>query len=87
MDSETLYIFFSWFFILFGIIAIIWGILLIHEIPVDIAKKNHHSQVKAIKAMTFSGLFLFPLFLAAIIWAYYDPKNPDFNTSPNTELS
>jgi len=63
----------SLFLILFAVIIIVWGIAVVHTLPGRIAKKRHHSQAKAIEITAYLGLLVFPLWMAALIWAYLVP--------------
>lgn len=63
----------SLFLILFAVIIIIWGIAVVHTLPGKIAKKRHHSQYQAIEITAYLGLLVFPLWMAALIWAYLVP--------------
>jgi hypothetical protein len=59
--------------ILFAVIIIVWGIAVVHTLPGKIATKRGHSQVKAIEITSYLGLLVFPLWMAALIWAYIAP--------------
>lgn len=59
--------------ILFAVIIIVWGIAVVHTLPGKIAKKRGHSQVEAIEITSYLGLLVFPLWMAALIWAYLVP--------------
>jgi hypothetical protein len=59
--------------ILFAIIIITLGIIKIHTLPGKIAKKRNHPQVEAIEITAYLGLLVFPLWMAALIWAYIKP--------------
>jgi len=63
----------SLFLILFAVIIIVWGIAVVHTLPGRIAKKRHHSQAEAIEITAYLGLLVFPLWMAALIWAYLVP--------------
>ena len=63
----------SLFLILFAVIIIVWGIAVVHTLPGRIAKKRHHSQQQAIEITAYLGLLVFPLWMAALIWAYLVP--------------
>ena len=63
----------SLFLILFAVIVIVWGIAVVHTLPGKIAKKRGHSQVEAIEITSYLGLLVFPLWMAALIWAYLVP--------------
>ena len=59
--------------ILFAVIIIVWGIAVVHTLPGKIARKRHHSQAEAIEITAYLGLLVFPLWMAALIWAYLVP--------------
>jgi hypothetical protein len=59
--------------ILFAVIIIVWGVAVVHTLPGKIAKKRNHSQVEAIEITSYLGLLVFPLWMAALIWAYLVP--------------
>lgn len=59
--------------ILFAVIIIVWGIAVVHTLPGKIAKKRGHSQIEAIEITSYLGLLVFPLWMAALIWAYLVP--------------
>jgi ACR3 family arsenite efflux pump ArsB len=63
----------SLFLIVFAVIIIVWGIAVVHTLPGKIAKKRGHSQVEAIEITSYLGLLVFPLWMAALIWAYLVP--------------
>jgi ACR3 family arsenite efflux pump ArsB len=63
----------SLFLILFAVIIIVWGIAVVHTLPGKIAKKRGHTQVEAIEITSYLGLLVFPLWMAALIWAYLVP--------------
>ncbi|MGD2076599.1 MAG: superinfection immunity protein [Gammaproteobacteria bacterium] len=59
--------------IVVAVIIIVWGIAVVHTLPGKIATKRGHSQVKAIEITSYLGLLVFPLWMAALIWAYIEP--------------
>jgi uncharacterized membrane protein len=63
----------SLFLIFFAVLVIIVGIVVVHELPGKIAAKRHHPQIDAIKIMSYLGLIVFPLWMFALIWAYFRP--------------
>ena len=63
----------SLFLILFVVILLVWGIAIVHTLPGKIAKKRNHSQTEAIEIMSYLGLLVFPLWMAALIWSYMAP--------------
>jgi hypothetical protein len=56
--------------IFFSIIVIILGIIKIHTYPGKIAKARNHPQTEAIEVTSLLGLLIFPLWMAALVWAY-----------------
>jgi len=60
----------SLFLIFFSIIVIVLGIIKIHTYPGKIAKERNHPQVEAIEVTSLLGLLIFPLWMAALVWAY-----------------
>jgi hypothetical protein len=59
--------------IVFAVVIIVWGIAVVHTLPGKIAAQRGHSQVKAIEITSYLGLLVFPLWMAALIWAYIVP--------------
>ena len=56
--------------IFFSIIVITLGIIKIHTYPGKIAKARNHPQTEAIEVTSLLGLLIFPLWMAALVWAY-----------------
>ena len=56
--------------IFFSVIVITLGIIKIHTYPGKIAKARNHPQVEAIEVTSLLGLLIFPLWMAALVWAY-----------------
>lgn len=56
--------------VLFAVIVIILGIVKIHTYPGKVAKARNHPQVEAIEVTSLLGLLAFPLWMAALVWAY-----------------
>ena len=65
--------FIALFLIFFTVLTIVVGIVVVHELPGNIAEQRHHPQVDAIKIMRYLGLIVFPLWMAALIWAHFRP--------------
>jgi len=62
--------------ILIGVV--IWLVVLLGNMPGEIARKNNHPQVKAITALGWIGLITMGLgWFIAIVWAYYQPDTAD----------
>jgi hypothetical protein len=85
----------SLFLIFFAIIVIVLGIIKIHTYPGKIAKARNHPQVEAIEVTSLLGLLIFPLWMAALVWAYsgavvgnlYKREDTADPESPSDELS
>jgi len=60
----------SLFLIFFSVVAITLGIIKIHTYPGKIAKDRNHPQYEAIEVTSLLGLLIFPLWMAALVWAY-----------------
>jgi len=60
----------SLFLIFFSVIVITLGIIKIHTYPGKIAKERNHPQTEAIEVTSLLGLLIFPLWMAALVWAY-----------------
>jgi len=56
--------------ILSSIVIIVLGIVKLHTYPGQIAMQRNHPQTKAIEVCSLLGLIVFPLWMAALIWAY-----------------
>ena len=56
--------------IFFSVIVITLGIIKIHTYPGKIAKARKHPQTEAIEVTSLLGLLIFPLWMAALVWAY-----------------
>lgn len=67
----TLLDYVSLFLIFFSILMIVVGIVVVHEIPGKVAKARNHPQLDAIKITSYLGLLVFPLWMAALIWAHF----------------
>jgi hypothetical protein len=60
----------SLFIIVLAVLTIILGIVKIHTYPGKIAKERNHPQLAAIEVTSLLGLLIFPLWMAALVWAY-----------------
>jgi len=58
------------FLILSSIVIITLGIVKLHTYPGQIAAQRNHPQTKAIEVCSLLGLIVFPLWMAALVWAY-----------------
>ena len=56
--------------IFFSVIVIILGIIKVHTYPGKVAKARNHPQTEAIEVTSLLGLLIFPLWMAALVWAY-----------------
>ena len=62
--------------ILFSVIIIALAIIFVHTMPGKIARSRNHPQAEAIEITSLLGLLVFPLWMAALIWAYIKPTQP-----------
>lgn len=61
---------------------VIWLVVLLGNMPGEIARKRNHSQADAISALGWIGLITMGVgWFIAIVWAYYRPPGSDFNES------
>jgi len=59
--------------ILLCIIIIVLFIIFVHTMPGKIARKRGNPQAEAIEILSLLGLLIFPLWMAALVWAYLRP--------------
>lgn len=59
--------------IFFSVIVIILFIIFVHTMPGKIARKRGNPQAEAIEILSLLGLLIFPLWMAALVWAYMRP--------------
>jgi len=59
--------------ILCCVIVVILFIVLVHTMPGKIARKRNNPQAEAIEILSLLGLLIFPLWMAALVWAYVRP--------------
>jgi hypothetical protein len=58
--------------------VVIWLVVLLGNMPGEIARKRNHPQAQAITALGWIGLITMGIsWFVAIVWAYYKPDNPD----------
>jgi len=58
--------------------VVIWLVVLLGNMPGDIARKRQHPQAEAISALGWIGIITMGLgWLVAIVWAYYKPGAVD----------
>ena len=48
-------------------------IVYVHTMPGKIARKRGNPQAEAIEILSLLGLLMFPLWMAALVWAYMRP--------------
>ena len=55
--------------------VVIWLVVLLGNMPGDIARKRNHPQSQAISALGWIGIITMGLgWFIAIVWAYYKPE-------------
>nr|WP_240906045.1 DUF3302 domain-containing protein [Thiorhodococcus mannitoliphagus] len=59
--------------ILCCIIIIVLFIIFVHTMPGKIARKRGNAQAEAIEILSLLGLIIFPLWMAALVWAFVQP--------------
>ncbi|MEA1048426.1 DUF3302 domain-containing protein [Lamprobacter modestohalophilus] len=59
--------------ILTCVVVIILFIIFVHTMPGKIARKRGSAQTEAIEILSLLGLLIFPLWMAALVWAYMKP--------------
>ena len=58
--------------------VVIWLIVLLGNMPGDIARRRNHPQSEAISALGWIGVITMGLgWFIAIVWAYYKPETKD----------
>ena len=58
--------------------VVIWLVVLLGNMPGDIARKRGHPQAEAISALGWIGVITMGIgWFVAIVWAYYKPDTPD----------
>ncbi len=58
--------------------VVIWLVVLLGNMPGEIARKNNHPQARAITALGWIGLITMGVgWFVAIVWAYYKPEAAD----------
>lgn len=59
------------------IAVVIWLVVLLGNLPGDIARKRNHPQSEAISALGWIGVITMGLgWFVALVWAYYKPETP-----------
>jgi len=59
--------------ILCCVIVIVLFIIFVHTMPGKIARRRGNPQAEAIDILSLLGLLIFPLWMAALVWAYVRP--------------
>jgi hypothetical protein len=54
-------------------VIIILFIIFVHTMPGKIARRRGNPQAEAIDILSLLGLLIFPLWMAALVWAYIRP--------------
>jgi len=67
------------------VIVIILFIVYVHTMPGKIARKRGNPQAGAIEILSLLGLLMFPLWMAALVWAYVRPFSVPINVQHNPE--
>lgn len=58
--------------------VVIWLVVLLGNMPGDIARKRQHPQAEAISVLGWIGIITMGLgWFVAIVWAYYKPEPAD----------
>jgi hypothetical protein len=58
--------------------VVIWLVVLLGNMPGEIARKRNHPQAQAITALGWIGLITMGIgWFVAMVWAYYQPGDPD----------
>lgn len=53
---------------------VIWLVILLGNMPGNIARKRNHPQLEAITALSWIGLITGVGWFIAMVWAYYKPE-------------
>ena len=66
--------------------VVIWLVVLLGNMPGDIARKRQHPQAEAISALGWIGIITMGLgWFIAIVWAYYKPGTADADINNRVE--
>lgn len=71
--------------ILFSVMVIVVGIIKVHELPGEIAKRKGHPQAEATRICSLPGLIVFPFWMFALVWAYVRPVMTPISLEPDPE--
>jgi hypothetical protein len=55
------------------VLVIVLFIIFVHRMPGKIARRRNNPQAEAIEILSLLGLLIFPLWMAALVWAYVRP--------------
>ena len=62
--------------------VVIWLVVLLGNMPGEIARKHNHPQARAITALGWIGLITMGIgWFVAMVWAYYKPGRPEAGDS------
>ena len=65
--------------------VVIWLVVLLGNMPGDIARKRNHPQSAAISALGWIGIITMGVgWFIAMVWAYYKPDSPT-NSEPDPD--
>lgn len=55
-------------------VALVWLVIALGDLPANIAKERNHSQVAAVRALSWFGLLFTGgvLWIFAVVWAFFD---------------
>ena len=66
--------------------VVIWLVVLLGNMPGEIARKNNHPQARAITALGWIGLITMGVgCFVAMVWAYYKPGAADSDLQQRVE--
>jgi predicted histidine transporter YuiF (NhaC family) len=66
--------------------VVIWLVVLLGNMPGEIARKNNHPQARAITALGWIGVITMGIgWFVAIVWAYYKPGAADTDLQQRVE--
>ena len=70
------------------IAVVIWLVVLLGNLPGDIARKRNHPQSDAISALGWIGIITMGIgWFIAMVWAYYKPDSPtNSDLGPDQDL-
>ena len=70
-------------------VAIVYGVILLGDLPAKLARERNHPQVAAVQALSWFGLLFTGgiLWIFAVVWAYYDYSAAGAKDSTSTVQS